>query len=77
MQTLQFKTLEGRSFRGVVKKPTARLGSVAAKIATRAGMAGAFEMVSASGATLDPNTELKDLPQDEDITLVSELTPAG
>jgi hypothetical protein len=77
MQTLQFRTLDGRCYRGTVKKPSARLGSVAAKIAARAGLAGTFEMIRPSGATLDPNTELKDLPQEEDITLVSELTPAA
>jgi len=76
MQTLHLKTLNGRRFRAAVKKPSARLGNVAARIAARAGLSGSFEMVSKSGATLDPNTELKDIPDDEEITLASELTPA-
>jgi hypothetical protein len=73
--TIRFRTLNGRTFRGAVKKPSARLGPVAARIAARAGLAGTFEMVGKNGATLDPCTELKDLP-DEEITLVSELSPA-
>jgi len=72
---IRFRTLSGRKFQGVVKQPSACLGPVAAKIAARAGLAGTFEMVAKNGATLDPRTELKDLP-DEEITLVSELGPA-
>ena len=72
---IRFRTLNGKRFQGAVKKPSARLGPVAARIAARAGLAGTFEMVAKDGATLDPGTELKDLP-DEEITLVSELGPA-
>jgi hypothetical protein len=75
MHTLHLKTLNGRRFRAIVKNPCARLGNVAARIAARAGLAGTFEMIAKNGATLDPNTELKDL-DDEEITLASELTPA-
>jgi hypothetical protein len=72
---IRFRTLSGKCFQGAIKKPSARLGRVAAKIAARAGLAGTFEMVAKNGATLDPRMELKDLP-DEEITLVSELGPA-
>ncbi len=76
MQTLCLKTLNGRRFRATVKKPSARLGHVAARIAARAGLSGTFEMISKDGTAMDPNTELKNISEEEEITLASELTPA-
>jgi hypothetical protein len=74
-KTLTFKTLDGRSFKGVVKNPDATLGAVASRLASRVGLAGSFEMVDKDGLTLDPNIKLSDV-QAQEITLASELTPA-
>ena len=76
MKTLTFRTLGGRSFSGEVNNPMALLGSVAGRLAARAGLAGTFEMLDKQGTTLDPNTPLEDLPDGEEITMASELTPA-
>lgn len=76
-KTITFKTLDGRAFTGAVKNPAATLGSVASRIAAKAGLAGSFETVDKNGVTLDPNLTLADLPQGEEVTLASELTPAG
>ena len=74
---LTFKTADGRSFTGQVKNPSAKLGAVAGQLAaTKAGIAGSFEIVDSKGSTVDPNTRLADLPADEELTLASELTPA-
>ena len=74
-QSLTFRTVGGRSFTGTVKNPSASVGSVASRLAARAGLAGTFELVDNKGLTLDPSTRLEDLP-DSEITLASELTPA-
>ena len=74
-QSLTFRTVGGRSFTGTVKNPAATVGSVAGRLAARAGLAGTFELVNTQGITLDPSTRLEDLPEGE-ITLASELTPA-
>ena len=76
MKTLTFRTLGGKTFSGKVKSPGATVGSVASRLAAKAGLAGTFELVNEEGVTLDPNTKLEDLPDGETITMASELTPA-
>ncbi len=76
MKTLTFKTLDGRTFSGEVKNGAAKLGSVASRLASRAGLSGTFELVDHEGVSLDPNTPLDDLPDGEEIAIASELTPA-
>ena len=77
-QKLTFKTVDGRAFTGIVRNPEATLGSVAGRLAaTKAGLAGTFEIVNQAGITMDPNIKLADLPDTADeLTLASELTPA-
>jgi hypothetical protein len=76
LKTLTFKTLDGRTYTGAVKNGAAKLGSVASRLATRAGLSGTFELVDKEGVSLDPNTSLEDLPDGEEIAIASELTPA-
>jgi len=76
MKSLTFKTLDGRTFSGEVKNGAARLGSVASRLAGRAGLSGTFELVDREGVSLDPNLPLDDLPDGEEIAIASELTPA-
>jgi len=76
MKSLTFKTLDGRTFSGEVKNGAARLGSVASRLASRAGLSGTFELVDREGVSLDPNLPLDDLPDGEEIAIASELTPA-
>jgi hypothetical protein len=75
MKTVTFKMPGGRTITGQVKNPQATLGAVAGRLAARHGLAGTFELVNKDGVTLDPNTQLESLP-DEEVTLASELTPA-
>jgi len=60
----------------LVRNPDAALGRVAAKAAAKFGIAGTFECLNARGDVLSPETRLADLPDEETITLASELTPA-
>ena len=76
MKTLKFRTLGGRTFTGAVKNPSAKLGTVASRLAARAGLSGTFELVNRRGVTLNPDTELKNLPENEEVIMASELTPA-
>ena len=75
-KVLTFRTLDGRAYTGAVKNGAAKLGSVASRLATRAGLSGTFELVDKEGVSLDPNTPLEDLPDGEEIAIASELTPA-
>lgn len=72
---LTFRVLGGEPITGTVKNPDATLGKVAAKVAAKLGIAGAFECLNAKQDTISPQTRLADLP-DEEITLASDLTPA-
>ena len=72
---LTFRVLGREPVTGTVKNPDATLGKVAAKVAAKLGIAGAFECVNAKQETISPQTRLVDLP-DEEITLASDLTPA-
>ncbi|MBN2564805.1 MAG: hypothetical protein JXB46_03760 [Candidatus Eisenbacteria bacterium] len=75
-KTLTLRTLDGRTFSGNIKNPAATLGSVAARVAELAGLAGAYETVDPkTGLALDPNTTLADLPEGE-LVVASDLTPA-
>ena len=76
MKSLTFKTLDGRTYTGAVKNGTARLGAVASRLASRAGLSGTFELVDKRGLSMDPNTPLEDSPDGEEIAIASELTPA-
>ena len=73
---LTFRTLGQEPVTGWVNNPDATLGSVAVKVAANSGIAGTFECLDQKGQVLSPQTRLADLP-DEEITLASELTPAG
>jgi len=76
-QEITFRTLDGRKFRGRVRNTSATLGSVAGRLATKAGISGAFEVINSKGSALDPSITLGDLPEtDNELTLSSELTPA-
>jgi len=75
-QTLSFRVLGREPVSGKVKNPHATLGKVAAKVASKMGLAGSYEAVNKKGEVLSPDTRLVDLP-DEEITLASELTPAA
>ena len=74
---IQFKTLDGRSFEGEIRNGEATVGSVASALATKAGLAGTFELIDEKNpdVTLDPNTRLDELP--ETIVMAPELTPAA
>jgi hypothetical protein len=76
-RTLSFKVMGREPLSGVVRNPDATIGSVAPKIAERLGIAGTFEVLDAKGQTLSPSTRLADLPDKEELTLASELTPAS
>ena len=76
-KTLTFRTVGNQSLNGVVKNPNATLGTIAAKAARHLGLAGTFECLDRESRVLNPDTPLADLPADEEITLASELTPAG
>ena len=75
-KTLTLKTLDGRSFSGNVKNGAATLGSIAGRIASKAGLAGCFELIDEKNPdiALDPNTRLDEAP--ETIVMSPELTPA-
>jgi hypothetical protein len=77
-QTLQFRVPGStRPLKGVIKRTSATLGSIATRCAHKAGLAGVFEMVDEQGVTLDPNITLGELPAStEEISLSSSLTPA-
>jgi len=76
-KTLTFRVPGRRKpLTGVVKNPNATLGSVASKVASKMGLAGTFEMLTQANETLSPETPLQDLPDDQEITLAAELTPA-
>ena len=77
MKTLTFRTLGGRAMTGAVKNPQATVGDVAGRLAAQMGLAGTFELIDKQGATLDPHTPLENLPENEDVTLASELTTAS
>lgn len=74
MKTLNFKTLDGRSFTGAVKNPSATVGSVASHLAHRAGLTNCELIDAKTNVTIDPNTRLEDLP--EEIVMSPALTPA-
>ena len=73
---LTFRTLDGKSLSGAVKNPDGQLGNTAARAAARLGVAGTFECLDPKNQPISPETRLADLPEDEEITLSSELTPA-
>jgi len=71
------RTLDGRRYRGIAKNTSASIGSIASRLAaTHAGIAGTFQILDKNGIALDPNTTLANLPEAEELTLASELTPA-
>ena len=72
---ITFRALGREPLTGVVRNPDAKLGAVAAKIATKLGLAGVFECINTREEVISPDTRLADLP-DTEITLASELTPA-
>jgi hypothetical protein len=76
-KTLSFKVMGREPLSGVVRNPEATIGSVAPKIAERLGIAGTFEVLDAKGQTVNPSMKLADLPDKEELTLASELTPAS
>lgn len=76
-KTLSFKVMGREPLSGVVRNPNATIGSVAPRIAERLGIAGTFEVLDGKGQTLSPLTRLADLPDKEELTLASELTPAS
>jgi len=75
---ITFRALGRAPVTGVVRNPEALLGTVAAKVASRLGIAGSFEILDDRSEVLSPQTPLKDLPEREEAeyTLASELTPA-
>jgi hypothetical protein len=73
---LTFRALGRKPITGRVRNPDARLGDVAARVANRVGIAGAFEALDPRGRVISPDTPLDDLPEDEPVTLASDLTPA-
>ncbi|GIW89858.1 MAG: hypothetical protein KatS3mg109_0290 [Pirellulaceae bacterium] len=75
-KTVTFQTLGGRRLKAKVKNGSATVGALASRAAARAGLAGSFELLDDRGATLDPNTRLDALADDQTLTMVSELTPA-
>ena len=78
MKTITFRSLDGRLFPARVKNGQAKLGNVASRLAARAaGYAGAVELISTkTGETLTPDTKLEDLPDESEITMAPDLTPA-
>lgn len=83
MKKVNFRTLDdvvhgrGRVFTGNVKNPAATVGSIASRIAAKAGLAGGFEIVEAkSGKTISPDVQLKDIPDNAELALAPEFTPA-
>jgi len=75
-KTLKFRTPSGEHIAGRVKNPDATLGTTAARIAARLGIAGTFECIGADNHVISPETRLADLPDEAEITLAAELTPA-
>lgn len=76
VKTLRFRTPSGDQVVGRVKNPDATLGTTAARLAARLGIAGSFECVGPDNQVIAPDTRLADLPDEAEITLASELTPA-
>jgi len=76
-KTLSFTVTGREPLSGVVRNPDATIGSIAPKIAERLGIAGTFEVLDREGVPVSPLTRLADLPDKEELTLASELTPAS
>jgi len=75
-KTLSFRVLGQAPRSGKVRNPDATVGSVAARYARSAGIAGSFDVLDKNGQAVMPETRLADLPQDAELTLASEFTPA-
>ncbi len=77
MTQLTFRALGREPLTGAVKNPNAKLGTVAARVAARLGVAGTFECLNhQTSEVIDPETPLADLPENSEILLAPELTPA-
>lgn len=72
--------VEGREPQsGFVRNPDATLGSVAAQVASRVGLAGTFQCLREDGngeTLLSPDTPLSELPSETAIRLSPQYTPA-
>jgi hypothetical protein len=75
-QKLTFRVHGRDPLQGTVKNGNARLGEVAARIAKRLSLAGTLECLNRKGEVLSPECRLADLPNNEEIVLAPELTPA-